>query len=165
MGHYKPRLACGAGYSLLFVTVKNIRFSSCSAHNPATRQQDVAESETWAMDGECANVSSKSCQWQVLLVKRLRRHTPTYIRTFRKSYVRNPEQITSYILHHMPHASQMSHFVKMSCLYAKKEHWPSQCSFGLGCINLQWAVRTGIEPVFPPWEGGVLTAWPTNRVL
>ena len=27
------------------------------------------------------------------------------------------------------------------------------------------AVRTGIEPVFPPWEGGVLTAWPTNRSL
>ena len=28
-----------------------------------------------------------------------------------------------------------------------------------------FAVRTGIEPVFPPWEGGVLTAWPTNRLL
>lgn len=23
--------------------------------------------------------------------------------------------------------------------------------------------RTGIEPVIPPWEGGVLTPWPTSR--
>ena len=23
--------------------------------------------------------------------------------------------------------------------------------------------RTGIEPVIPPWKGGVLTAWPTGR--
>ena len=32
-------------------------------------------------------------------------------------------------------------------------------------MHLFSAVRTGIEPVFPPWEGGVLTAWPTNRLL
>ncbi len=23
--------------------------------------------------------------------------------------------------------------------------------------------RTGIEPVLPPWKGGVLTAWPTGQ--
>ena len=24
--------------------------------------------------------------------------------------------------------------------------------------------RTGLEPMLPPWKGGVLTAWPTGRV-
>ena len=23
--------------------------------------------------------------------------------------------------------------------------------------------RTGLEPVLPPWKGGVLTAWPTGQ--
>ena len=26
-------------------------------------------------------------------------------------------------------------------------------------------VRTGFEPVLPPWKGGVLTPWPTDQVL
>ena len=26
------------------------------------------------------------------------------------------------------------------------------------------AASTGIEPVFPPWEGGVLTPWPTGLI-
>ena len=25
--------------------------------------------------------------------------------------------------------------------------------------------RTGIEPVLPPWKGGVLAAWPTSRIM
>ena len=25
--------------------------------------------------------------------------------------------------------------------------------------------RTGIEPMIPPWEGGVLTAWPTGHKI
>ena len=28
----------------------------------------------------------------------------------------------------------------------------------------QSAARTGIEPVIPPWEGGVLTSWPTSHL-
>ena len=24
--------------------------------------------------------------------------------------------------------------------------------------------RTGLEPVLPPWKGGVLTAWPTGQI-
>ena len=27
-----------------------------------------------------------------------------------------------------------------------------------------WIVDRGIEPLFPPWEGGVLTAWPIDRI-
>ena len=26
-------------------------------------------------------------------------------------------------------------------------------------------IRTGIEPVLPPWKGGVLTAWPTDHLV
>ena len=34
-------------------------------------------------------------------------------------------------------------------------------------LSQMWAMpmvtRTGIEPMFPPWKGGVLAAWPTGR--
>ena len=40
-------------------------------------------------------------------------------------------------------------------LKTKKEQLPS---FFLS------VVRRGIEPLFPPWEGGVLAAWPTDPV-
>ena len=29
------------------------------------------------------------------------------------------------------------------------------------CFSMM--IRTGIEPVLPPWKGGVLTAWPTDH--
>ena len=25
-------------------------------------------------------------------------------------------------------------------------------------------IRTGFEPVLPPWKGGVLTTWPTDHI-
>ena len=33
----------------------------------------------------------------------------------------------------------------------------------LFCSLKTRAARRGIEPLFPPWEGGVLTAWPTSH--
>ena len=26
-------------------------------------------------------------------------------------------------------------------------------------------IRTGFEPVLPPWKGGVLTTWPTDQYI
>ena len=42
--------------------------------------------------------------------------------------------------------------------YSKKEK-PSQWMAFLFLVT-----RTGIEPMLPPWKGGVLTAWPTGLV-
>ena len=35
------------------------------------------------------------------------------------------------------------------------------CSYGIFAL----VTRTGIEPVLPPWKGGVLAAWPTSRIM
>ena len=31
------------------------------------------------------------------------------------------------------------------------------------CLSFLLVTRTGLEPMLPPWKGGVLTAWPTGR--
>ena len=41
----------------------------------------------------------------------------------------------------------------------RKKHHPKMMLF------LFLVTRTGIEPMFPPWKGGVLTAWPTGLIM
>ena len=41
---------------------------------------------------------------------------------------------------------------------------PNEARYQATPLPEQYLVlRTGIEPVIPPWEGGVLTAWPTEH--
>ena len=32
------------------------------------------------------------------------------------------------------------------------------------CLSFLLVTRTGLEPMLPPWKGGVLTAWPTGLI-
>ena len=32
-------------------------------------------------------------------------------------------------------------------------------------LSFLLVTRTGLEPMLPPWKGGVLTAWPTGRIF
>ena len=58
---------------------------------------------------------------------------------------------------------RLGHINRINHTFCTKQKSTRNISFA--CTFLATiAARRGIEPLFPPWEGGVLTAWPTSHL-
>ena len=62
------------------------------------------------------------------------------------------------------HSNQLSHWAIMWWAQQGSNLWPSACKADALpaelCAHIIMVTPRGIEPLLPPWKGGVLTAWP-----
>ena len=65
----------------------------------------------------------------------------------------------------VPQISAKQGYICCSVMHTEKRKNPITTSFSCSYGIFALVTRTGIEPVLPPWKGGVLAAWPTSRIV
>ena len=65
----------------------------------------------------------------------------------------------------VPQISAKQGYICCSVMHTEKRKNPITTSFSCSYGIFALVTRTGIEPVLPPWKGGVLAAWPTSHIM
>ena len=67
------------------------------------------------------------------------------------------------------HSNQLSYWAILWWAQQGSNLWPPACKAGalpaeLCAHKIEMVTPRGIEPLLPPWKGGVLTAWPRSHI-